>query len=314
MKYLGSIALFFVFLPILAFGQVAAPLRLQELDKFPSVLSPTVINVPNGSLVCTGHNCTLTFGSGSGTVTSVSVTTANGVSGSVANATTTPAITLTLGAITPTSVVTSSLTVDPDNAATATVVNVASFGVNSTGTAAAGFGGLNTFTGESSTTNDTLMASEKWYWNVATHASRGSVLELNTVSNATTSNRMAIAPRKTLTDNSAISLFEVAVASGSAVGGTINATIISSDGTDFQERHVIVNYGAVNKAGTLTSSITVVSESANVSTGTLTGTWSVLNGSSKITIQLNADSSLTPTTHFVMYRVQNNSEQVVTIL
>lgn len=41
---------------------------------------------------------------GSGTVTSVSVTTANGVSGSVATATTTPAITLTLGAITPTTV------------------------------------------------------------------------------------------------------------------------------------------------------------------------------------------------------------------
>jgi hypothetical protein len=40
----------------------------------------------------------------SGTVTSVSVTTANGVSGSVTNPTTTPAISLTLGAITPTSV------------------------------------------------------------------------------------------------------------------------------------------------------------------------------------------------------------------
>jgi hypothetical protein len=42
--------------------------------------------------------------SGAGTVTSVSVTTANGVSGTVATATSTPAITLTLGAITPTSV------------------------------------------------------------------------------------------------------------------------------------------------------------------------------------------------------------------
>lgn len=41
---------------------------------------------------------------GTGSVTSVSVTTANGVSGTVANSTTTPAITLTLGAITPTSV------------------------------------------------------------------------------------------------------------------------------------------------------------------------------------------------------------------
>jgi len=43
-------------------------------------------------------------GAGLGTVTSVSVVTANGISGSVATATTTPAITLTLGAITPTSV------------------------------------------------------------------------------------------------------------------------------------------------------------------------------------------------------------------
>ena len=41
---------------------------------------------------------------GAGTVTDVSVVTANGVSGSVATSTTTPAITLTLGAITPTSV------------------------------------------------------------------------------------------------------------------------------------------------------------------------------------------------------------------
>lgn len=43
-------------------------------------------------------------GSGIGTVSTVSVVTANGVSGAVANPTTTPAITLTLGAITPTSV------------------------------------------------------------------------------------------------------------------------------------------------------------------------------------------------------------------
>jgi hypothetical protein len=43
-------------------------------------------------------------GGGGGTVTSVSVTTANGISGTVATATSTPAITLTLGAITPTTV------------------------------------------------------------------------------------------------------------------------------------------------------------------------------------------------------------------
>jgi hypothetical protein len=41
---------------------------------------------------------------GLGTVTTVSIVSANGISGSVANPTTTPAITLTLGAITPTSI------------------------------------------------------------------------------------------------------------------------------------------------------------------------------------------------------------------
>jgi hypothetical protein len=48
-------------------------------------------------------------GPGLGSVTNVSVATANGVSGSVANPTTTPVITLILGAITPTSVTDTSL-------------------------------------------------------------------------------------------------------------------------------------------------------------------------------------------------------------
>lgn len=48
-----------------------------------------------------------TGGGGSGTVTNVSIVSANGITGSVANATTTPAITLSLGAITPTTIVAS---------------------------------------------------------------------------------------------------------------------------------------------------------------------------------------------------------------
>ncbi len=57
-----------------------------------------VVNPTTFQLDCVGT------GAGTGSVTSVSVVTANGISGSVANATTTPAITLTLGAITPSSV------------------------------------------------------------------------------------------------------------------------------------------------------------------------------------------------------------------
>lgn len=65
----------------------------------------TGIQAPDGSQYATltdGVGNILTPGIGS--VTSVSVVTANGVSGSVATATSTPAITITLGAITPSTV------------------------------------------------------------------------------------------------------------------------------------------------------------------------------------------------------------------
>ncbi|TDE48475.1 beta strand repeat-containing protein [Flavobacterium sp. GT3P67] len=57
----------------------------------PSTLVGNTLNIPQYSGVASG-------------VSSVALTTANGISGFVANATTTPAITLTLGAITPTSI------------------------------------------------------------------------------------------------------------------------------------------------------------------------------------------------------------------
>ena len=78
------------------------------LAKQDTLVSATNIKTVNGnSLLGSGDLVIAGGGGGSGTVTSVSVTAANGVNGSVATATTTPAITLTLGAITPTSVVAS---------------------------------------------------------------------------------------------------------------------------------------------------------------------------------------------------------------
>lgn len=75
-------------------------------------------------------------GGGGGTVTSVSVTTANGVSGSVANPTTTPAITLTLGAITPSSVNASGNVTGGTVTSTGTLT--ASGGISLTGTQSGG--------------------------------------------------------------------------------------------------------------------------------------------------------------------------------
>lgn len=90
-------------------------------------------------------------GGGSGTVTEVSVVTANGVSGVVANATTTPAITLTLGAITPTSVngltitsTTGTLTVT--NGKTLSVSNTLTFTGTDSSSVAFGAGGTVAYT------------------------------------------------------------------------------------------------------------------------------------------------------------------------
>lgn len=87
----------------LAFGQVILK------DEGAALGAVNYLNCSGAGVTCTksGSTGTLTIAGGGtdgGTVTSVSVVTANGVSGSVATPTTTPAITLTLGAITPSSV------------------------------------------------------------------------------------------------------------------------------------------------------------------------------------------------------------------
>lgn len=72
----------------------------------PVIITPGTVGTVDQVVTSDGVAPTWADSSG-GTVTSVSVVTANGVSGSVATASTTPAVTLTLGAITPTSVVAS---------------------------------------------------------------------------------------------------------------------------------------------------------------------------------------------------------------
>jgi hypothetical protein len=103
-----------------------------------------------------------TGGGGSGTVTSVSVTSANGVSGSVATPTTTPAITLTLGAITPSSIVDTGITSTPS---TAPICPNGTGGLFTTSGCAVGTGTVTsvTFTGDgivdSSTPSSAVTAS-----------------------------------------------------------------------------------------------------------------------------------------------------------
>lgn len=81
---------------------------------------------------------------------------------------------------------TGSFTVLRDSAATNSIVDIARLGVNSTGTAAAGFGGRLSFSAETSTTADTVAAAISWLWTNATHAFRTSALTFSLVNLAAT--------------------------------------------------------------------------------------------------------------------------------
>lgn len=88
---------------------------------------------------------------------------------------------------------TGNFTVMASNAATNTLVTVARLGVNSTGTAAAGFGATLSWSAESSTTNDTETARDSVFWFSATHASRTSSYSWSLMNNATLTETMRLA-------------------------------------------------------------------------------------------------------------------------
>jgi hypothetical protein len=99
----------------------AGSLNLSVEDGSTTVTPVSVIKFTSGATVTNagGGEANVAVSASGGTVTTVSVVTANGISGSVANPTTTPAITLSLGAITPTKI-------------TATVVSMSAQALNGT--------------------------------------------------------------------------------------------------------------------------------------------------------------------------------------
>lgn len=111
--------------------------------------------------------------------------------------------------------------------------------------------------------------------------------------------------QKTLTESSATNFVQIAVASGTQVGGVIHYTLIANDATDYQTRAGTVAFAAVNKAGTETGAVGTADETVAVSVGTLTNTFTIdTSPTNAINIQANAVSSLTQTTLAIRYWVE----------
>lgn len=129
---------------------------------------------------------------------------------------------------------------------------------------------------------------------------KGSILDKNLV------NRAVFNPTaKTIVDGSATSLFEVAITAGQVASGVIDFSVFASDGTDFQVISGIATYGAVNKAGTITRTVTyaTANEAKAVSAGTITLSFTATDDTNKVTVKLQPTGSLTETTYNVIYNV-----------
>jgi hypothetical protein len=107
---------------------------------------------------------------------------------------------------------------------------------------------------------------------------------------------------KTIVDGSATSLFDVTCATGTMSGGTFHFLVRASDGTDFQAIAAYGAYSCVNKAGTVTATVTyaTANEAKAVSAGTLTLSFTNVAGTGKSTVKLQPTGSLTETTPYTI--------------
>lgn len=102
----------------------------------------------------------------------------------------------------------------------------------------------------------------------------------------------------TLTDASATNLASLTFAASKAIGAELLVTVEANDGTEYQSLTSRVRVSSVRKAaGNTVSGINVVgTDLAAVSSGTLTCTFTVVEGAAAATVQANCDSSLTTPT------------------
>lgn len=110
--------------------------------------------------------------------------------------------------------------------------------------------------------------------------------------------RGAVAPKQTtIVDGSATPLADIACVASAMVGGVIHYLVRATDGTDYQALAGMVTYSCVNKAATITGTITelATTQAKTVSSGTLTLSWTIVAGTNKMTIKLTPTGSLTET-------------------
>lgn len=109
---------------------------------------------------------------------------------------------------------------------------------------------------------------------------------------------------KALTESTATSIATITCDTNEYVGGTFQCSVYATDGTDLQNRAQFFTFSAVNKAGTVTCTISAITENVAASAGTLTCTPTITQNGDAFDLQLNAVSSLTQTTLETRWQVR----------
>jgi hypothetical protein len=116
---------------------------------------------------------------------------------------------------------------------------------------------------------------------------------------------------KALANNTATAVIDIALPTVTYTSGVITYRAYIALGGEAQVRSGMVRYSAVNKAGVYTTEIAVINEAASNTTGTLSGVWSIVAGTNKITLKFNANSSVFSTEE-LQYTIENHSSQLIT--
>lgn len=124
---------------------------------------------------------------------------------------------------------------------------------------------------------------------------------------------------KTLADGSATGFVDIEMGANELIGGTLHYSIYVTGSGEFQSHAGSIVFVAVNKAGTVTSDIEeqyLPSDEAEIRTaGSLTDSWSITNTNGspgKITIEVDASTTLGSPTLELVYTIIMQSENVIT--
>lgn len=110
-----------------------------------------------------------------------------------------------------------------------------------------------------------------------------------------------------LTAATATAFCRVNIPTSTVSGGFMLATVEANDGVDYQSRTFYVSWAAANKAGTTTVGLDVPHEIVASTSGTLTGTMTLVDsGSGNIDFKMDAVSSLVETTLRISFQVFKN--------